>query len=304
MILTCPQKFLEHFKACKTSASTTTMREAMLVSPEHFKMSSQSAADNLYMDRRRIVNTSKALNQHQMLKIKIESLGVRVNSFPGLPDMDDAVFTNNTFATTYGRFIIGHMLHQVRKIETTRQDVKSFFSEQMKYETVDLSKIEGVAELTGALIIDHQRNIGFCGLSSRADIKGAKNMNEAFKLDATFVFDLAAAEYHTNVVFTILAGKAAILFPGGLNSEAAAAALSSAYGDGMVAITEREKNAFAANSLAITPRDVLFSTTAFSALTTETKSKLSTLSFNLHHVDVSEFEKAGGSLRCLIGEIF
>ena len=304
MIFTCPIQFLDYFKTCKTSASTTTMREAMLVSPEYFKISSQSAEDNLYMDTWRVVDTAKALNQHHDLRTKLESLGVRVKVFPGLPKMDDAVFLNNTFATTSGRFIIGHMLHKVRKIEANRHDVKSFFSEQMKYETVDLSQKDGIAELTGSLIIDHQRNIGFCGLSGRADAEGAKNMHEAFKLDASFVFDLATAEYHTNVVFTVLAGKAAILFPGGLSSNAAADAISSAYGDRMVNITEKEKNAFAANSLAVTPSDVLFSTTAFSALTSETKSKLSALGFDIHHVDVSEFEKAGGSLRCLIGEIF
>src|SRR3546814_13537431 len=57
---------------------------------------------------------------------------------------------------------------------------------------VDLRCGPGVAELTGSLVIDRARGLGFCGLSARCDTTGAAAMHAAFGLRATLLFDLAA----------------------------------------------------------------------------------------------------------------
>jgi hypothetical protein len=69
--------------------------------------------------------------------------------------------------------------------------------------------------LTGALVIDRARGLGYCGLSERCDAEGARLMHEAFGLRATLLFDLAPGEYHTNVVLAVLAGRAAVVCPRG-----------------------------------------------------------------------------------------
>ena len=48
-----------------------------------------------------------------------------------------------------------------------------------------------VAELTGSLIIDRARGVGYCGLSERCDMAGARAMHQAFDLRLTFCFELA-----------------------------------------------------------------------------------------------------------------
>ena len=44
--------------------------------------------------------------------------------------------------------------------------------------------------------------------------------------------------------------------------------------------------------------------TALDVLRSDTRDSLESMDFRLHGVQVDEFEKAGGSLRCLIAEVF
>src|SRR3546814_2739125 len=94
---------------------------------------------------------------------------------------------------------------------------------------VDLRCGPGVAELTGSLVIDRARGLGFCGLSARCDTTGAAAMHAAFGLRATLLFDLAAGEYHTNVLLSVLAGRALVLCPDGFADPDVGLALRELY---------------------------------------------------------------------------
>ena len=54
----------------------------------------------------------------------------------------------------------------------------------------------------------------------------------------------------------------------------------------------------------MTPTDVLMSQTGLDSLKPKQLATIESAGLVLHGVDVSEFEKAGGSLRCLVTEIF
>src|SRR3546814_4406181 len=88
-----------------------------------------------------------------------------------------------------------------------------FFRDVLGYAETDLSGQPHPCELTGALVIDRARGLGFCGLSERCDEAGARLMHDAFGLRATLLFDLAPGEYHTNVVLAVLPGRAALVCP-------------------------------------------------------------------------------------------
>src|SRR6185503_10237045 len=90
------------------------------------------------------------------------------------------------------------------------------------------------AELTGPLVIDRARGIGFCGLSERCNLDGARAMHEAFGLTHTFVFDLAPGEYHTNVVLAVLAGRAVVLHEKSFAKPEDAGAIAALYGPHVV----------------------------------------------------------------------
>src|SRR6478672_5328812 len=191
-----------------------TARAAFLVAPDGFRLAEQSARDNRYMAGATAFDPDRAAEQHRALHRALSS-DLPTVCFPGDAATPDAVFPNNVFATAPGRFIVGRMRHGVRQREAGRGDIRGFFRDVLGYAPVDLSTQPHPCELTGALVIDRARGIGWCGLSERCDEDGARLMHEAFGLRATLLFDLAPGEYHTNVVLAVLAGRAAVVCPRG-----------------------------------------------------------------------------------------
>ncbi len=303
IIHTTADSFLE-IAAEQNAGPPAVMKEALLVSPEGFRLSEQSAADNSYMKTGLPLNRDKAARQHAALAMKLEELGVKTRIFSGIEGQDDGVFPNNVFATTPGRLVIGSMRHPVRREEAEREDIRAFFSETLGYKIRDLSTEDCVAELTGPLVIDRARNIGFCGMSPRVDETGCALMAEALGLDATLRFDLAEGEYHTNLVLAIAAGELCLVHPGSVPNPFLLKSLRAIYEDRVLLLRESEKNAFAGNCIAATEKDLLFSQKAKNVLREETTTALEDWNFRIHFLDVSEFEKAGGSVRCLVAEIF
>jgi hypothetical protein len=305
VITTSPTEFLEaHAVLAPLRDAAATARAAYLVAPAEFSLAAESARDNRYMDMSLAVDPLKALAQHSALAQALRA-DVPVITFPGNPATPDAVFPNNVFGTAPGRLIIGRMRHAVRQREAERADIRGFFGDVLGYDEIDLSGCNDlVAELTGSLIIDRARGVGYCGLSERCDLAGAHAMHKAFDLHLTFCFDLAESEYHTNVVLTLLAGRAAIIAADGFRDPAVPQAIATAYGDRVTWLTPAQKQAFAGNAITLSDERVWMSACAAASLTHEQIKTLGDYGFAVGAVDLSEIEKAGGSLRCCVGEIF
>ena len=278
-------------------------RAAFLVAPDGFRLAEQSARDNRYMAAATAFEPNRASDQHRALQRAL-SKDLPTVCFPGDAATPDAVFPNNVFATAPGRFIVGRMRHPVRQREAGRGDIRGFFRDVLGYAQVDLSTQPHPCELTGALVIDRARGIGWCGLSERCDEDGARLMHEAFGLRATLLFDLAPGEYHTNVVLAVLAGRAALVCADGFADPAVIDALSSVYGPHAIRLSSPEQAAFAGNAIALAPDRVWMSTTAKQALTASSHSALAAAGFTVGDVSLDAIEAAGGSLRCCVGELF
>lgn len=282
-----------------------TMRGAILVTPHGFRISAQSASDNHYMQAGSDLDLERAHAQHHDVVTTLLRLGVPVTLFAGRDGLDDGIYPNNVFATaTPQRFIVGAMRHAVRRREAERADVRSFFETTLGYEIHDLSRADCVAELSGPLVLDRARGIGFCGVTERVDNAGCSLMHDAFGLRVTWRFVLVPAEYHTNLVLAVLAGRACVVHATSLQDPGAVEVLRSLYGGRILLLNDEEKNHFVGNCLAVTEKDILFSRTATRALRSESIGQLRSWGFAVHDVEIDELEKGGGSLRCLIAEIF
>jgi hypothetical protein len=195
------------------------------------------------------------------------------------------------------------MRHPVRQQESRRTDVRSLFRDGFRYEVIDLS--DGpVAELTGVLAIDRPRGAAICGLSQRVDTNAIPQMTEALRVSSTLVTPIIPSEYHINIVLAIHAGRAAIVWDRGFEDPRVPKMLDTMYEGRVLHLTDEEKNAFAANSLALTQRDLVMSATGVNSLRAKALDTIASWGFRLHPVDVSEFEKGGGSLRCLLTEVY
>ena len=284
-------------------AARAVPKAVFLVAPDGMTLAAESAQDNAYMAMAERLDADVAQAEHRALA-KALSAHVPVVTFPGDAATPDAVFPNNVFATAWGRLVIGHMKHAVRQREAARADIRGFFTGALGYREVDLSLQPGIAELTGALVIDRARNIGYCGLSERCDERGAAAMHAAFGLDAMLVFDLAPGEYHTNVVLQIYAGRLAVACLDGFADPAVAQAILRFHAPHALALGREARLAYAGNGIAVSSDVAFLSARAVAALSKAERAVFADAGFTLHAVPLPEIEKAGGSLRCCVGELF
>jgi len=305
MIFTSPTAFLSALAELPSlPEARTTARAAFLVAPAAAELAAESARDNRYMQMDSRFDAQRALSQHAALAQALRE-DVPVVVFPGDASTPDAMFPNNVFATAQGKLIVGRMRHAVRQREASRADIRGFFSDVLGYAETDLSqRNDCVAELTGSLVVDHARGVGYCGLSERCDMEGARAMHEAFGLRLTFCFELAESEYHTNVVLASLAGRATIIAADGFRNPEVPRAIASAHGDRAIWLTPEQRRAYAGNAIALAADRVWMSERAAGALTEAQRAQLGSWGFRIGAVELDEIEKAGGSLRCCVAEIF
>jgi hypothetical protein len=280
------------------------MRAALLVDPAGFRVSEESATTNRYMDIAARVDLERAHAQHAGVARLLNRLGVPVLLFPGVVGQDDGVYPNNVFATVPRRLIVGRMCHEVRRREAERQDVRELFVDGFGYQLVDLSTEACVAELTGVLALDRRRGAAVCGLSHRVDEAGVRAMHEAFGLHLTLATPLVEGEYHLNIVASVLAGDALVIWDDGFVDPAVPRALGEAFEGRVLHLSREEKEAFAGNCIAVTPTDVVMSATSWGVLCPASRAWFPAHGFDVHPVEVDELEKGGGSLRCLVAEVF
>jgi N-dimethylarginine dimethylaminohydrolase len=102
----------------------------------------------------------------------------------------------------------------------------------------------------------------------------------------------------------MLAGKLCVMHRPSFLDLDAADAIAHVWDEHLIDLNDDEKAAFAGNCIAVTPRDVLFSATSLRALSRNALAKLEAVGLRTHDVEIDELEKGGGSLRCLIAEVY
>ena len=145
--------------------------------------------------------------------------------------------------------------------------------------------------------------VGFAGLGERCEPAGAAAVHDALGLRATLLFDLAAGEYHANVVMSVLAGRALVIAPSGFADPAVADAIASLYAPHVVVLTATQKAAFAGNCLALDPHRAWFSEAGAAVLDDARRGVLAAAGFAIVTVALDEIERAGGSLPCCVADI-
>ncbi|MFS8137919.1 MAG: arginine deiminase-related protein [Thermomonas sp.] len=303
MITRDTDAFLAFTREVPPDFGPATARAAFLVAPDGFRLAEQSAQDNAYMADAGAFDAARASAQHRDLHRAFSAVLPTI-CFAGDPETPDALFPNNVFGTAAGRYVVGRMRHEVRRHEATRADIRAYFGEVLGYREIDLSLQPHPCELTGALVIDRARGLGFCGLSERCDEAGARLMHDAFGLRATLMFDLSAGEYHTNVVLAVLAGRAAVICPAGFADPAAPDAIAALYAPHAIVCATGEHAAFVGNCITLGQDKVWMSAAAGHALSPIHRQQLAEAGFEVATVELDAIEAGGGSLRCCVGEVF
>ena len=233
------------------------------------------------------------------------------------PPKPDALFPNNWLSTSpSGNIHVFPMFANSRRPEK-RDDIIDYLSSTFIVNDVqDWSEFETEGrflEGTGSMVIDHEQKMIYACISERTNLSvlekfATTNEYQAIVFLATDLNGLPV--YHTNVVMCLGNGFC-VLCEEAIEEEwelIAVRQLLESSGYVIVPISRDQMHCFAGNMLLLKNKDnesiLVLSQTAFDALKKEQRNLLEAFS-TLLPVSVPTIEQVeGGSVRCMIAEIF
>lgn len=300
--------------------------EVVMIRPAQFYGNEETAVNNVYQNTSDEAHDSiqtKALKEFDNLVEMLEAKGIKVNVLQDTlePSTPDSIFPNNWFSTHEGGTMVLYPMFaenrqaEIAKFKDTVIDIaKNKVDKKEIFKVIDYSsnnereiRLEG----TGAMVIDRKVKVAYCCLSQRAD----KELFEEFctRTGHTPVYFSASQDgmpvYHTNVIMGI-SEKYAVVCLESITDEAERKMVKESLeksGNEVIDITLGQVKEFLGNNLELMGKDgnlLCMSDTAYKSLTEEQKQIIEKHAEILHApIDTIEFY-GGGSVRCMIAEIF
>lgn len=288
----------------------------LMIRPSNFHFNEQTAEDNLYQNKTLLdVETvnNRALKEFDNFVeiLKNEGINVKIFQDTDFPDTPDSIFPNNWFSTHNGKLVIYPMYAENRRLEVSKFK-KKLIDLYQPFEIIDYSSFTNenlFLEGTGAIVLDRINKIAYSSLSQRSD----KVLFEKFSKELSFTpfsfisKQLGVEVYHTNVIMSITSDFAIIALELVLEE----------YRNELKKILEKNKKVielsgkqvlhFAGNCIELKGKDsniLILSDTAYQSLTSNQISILEE-KLKLIPVDITTIQKhGGGSVRCMIAELF
>lgn len=295
-----------------------TTNNILLIRPANFGFNEETRASNVFQkELNDDPNTirQKALTEFDAVAAILNSHGVNVFVFDDTlsPAKTDAVFPNNWVSFhADGTVVLYPMLSANRRLERRSDIVESLKQNFEIINIIDLSRYEKenlFLEGTGSIVFDHVNKIAYAASSPRTDrdlfIQLCKQLDYS---PVTFTArDRDGSEiYHTNVMMCI-GGKFAVVCLESItddNERANVIDQLTSTGHEIVDITFDQMNCFAGNMLAIKKDLLVMSQSAFGSLTDAQNLKLKKYCELLPLAIPTIETVGGGSVRCMIAEIF
>lgn len=294
----------------------------LMVRPAGFSYNAETALTNhfqheLFLSAEQLQLQAAAEFDAMVTTLQDKGINVVVIDDTPEPIKPDAIFPNNWISTNAEGIVSVFPMQAASRRAEKRSDVIESLSQCFLISGVEdwshYEKDEQFLESTGSMVIDHDHKIIYACLSPRTHQALVEKFAEVHGYRAiTFhAHDNEGKEiYHTNVMMCIGEGFA-VLCPKAItdhDERIAITQLLEATGHENISITHEQMNAFAGNMLHVKNKAgekfIVMSQAAFNSLEEEKKEKLQQYG-SLLPIDVSIIEQAeGGSVRCMIAEIF
>lgn len=293
-----------------------------MVRPLSFGFNEETAHTNTFQNRLELdANTtrSRATAEFDAMVTSLRQHGIHVTVFEDgdIRPKPDAVFPNNWFSSwPDGRVFLYPMATESRRIERSYAALEALAQDFTISSVTDLSATEQHdynLESTGVMIFDHEHKIVYGCISPRCDAslftQHAQQLGYKPVLFHAFGTD-GTAVYHTNVLMGI-ASTTAVICAEAITDEAERAMVLESLiqtGHDVVTITQAQMSAFCGNVLELSSnkgeRFLAMSQTAYDAFTPEQRTRLERDKTLLPFLIPTIETIGGGSVRCMLGEIF
>jgi hypothetical protein len=294
----------------------------LMIRPAAFGFNEETAADNYFQNYTGADKTAlhhKALAEFDAMvqTLRNNTINVLVIEDTNAPVKPSAVFPNNWLSTSPdGKVFVYPMFAPSRRHEKREDILRQLAKDFIVNDLQDWSEyeVEGrFLEGTGSMVMDHDNRMIYAAVSERTSLPVLEKFASANGYQA-IVF-LATDEegrpvYHTNVVMT-LGEKFCVLCEEAIEEEwelIAVRQLLESTGHSIIPITRVQMKAFAGNMLEVKNNKgeniLVLSQTAFHALKKEQKQQLETYARLLPVAIPTIEEVEGGSVRCMMAEVF
>lgn len=293
-----------------------------MVRPAAFGFNTETAGNNYFqtnpgISKDELQQTALAEFDNMVQTLRNHSIHVIVIEDTKEPTKPDAVFPNNWLSTTPEGLIIVFPMYASNRRAEKRDDILEQLAKEFVVKDVqDWSEyeVEGrFLEGTGSMVIDHDEKMIFACISERTSMPLLEKFASANHYQA-IVF-LATDKngnpvYHTNVVMAMGEGFC-VLCEEAIEEEwelIAVRQLLESTGHTVIPITRDQMYAFAGNMLEVKNSNgeniLVMSQAAFNSLRKEQRALLEAYA-KLLPVAVPTIEAVeGGSVRCMMAEIF
>lgn len=296
----------------------------LMVRPAKFGFSDVSAGSNHFQQAPSIGSDvhAKALEEFDELveRLRMASINVLIHDEERDISSPDSIFPNNWFSThANGRLVLYPMMAEHRRKEREGRVVDLLISEGFEVRArTDHSAWEEQGKFlegTGSMVLDHQNRKAYACLSPRTDRNVLQHYCSELGFDPVIFYasDTNGERwpiYHTNVVLSI-AEKFVVICTEAFDDPIEESTIKDTLrmsGKELIEMSLEQMRAFAGNVLQImNSKDVpitVMSSSAYNAFTEAQLERLRAYGEVLHSPIPTIESVGGGSVRCMLAEIF
>ena len=295
----------------------------LMVKPNNFRSNEETIVNNFFQKNSLGISNSVlnkiAIKEFNRFVRKLEEHKIEVEVIEGSRTLNnpDEIFPNNWIVFDQNKIGIFPMFAKNRRTEVNYDLIKKINSNN-DYKIYDYTKYadsEIFLEGTGSFVLDRTNRIAYCSISQRSSkelfLKFCKDFNYkpvSFKAYQTYKNERKLI-YHTNVMMTIGAG-ASIICLDSIDSleERNFVKQKLTETNIVIEISENQVKDFAGNIIILKSKDniikFIISETAYNSLSSTQTNQIKSIG-DFVIGSIPNIEKySGGSVRCMIAEIF
>jgi hypothetical protein len=298
-----------------------TTKHILMIRPANFGYNPQTAVNNAFQT---LPNTEepekvrdKAIEEFNHFVEVLSNKGIRVHAMNDstVPIKPDAIFPNNWITMHEDGTLVTYPMYSENRRWERRADIVAYLKENFFVGQVlaleEAEKEDEILEGTGSMVFDHLHKVAYACLSDRTNASLFEKLCTLLGYEPIHFTARDANQvliYHTNVMMSVGTEVAIVCLDSIAEAKERASVMAALEKTGRLIIDiglEQMAN-FAGNMLEIgeEKRYLVLSQTAFDSLTVEQRKRIES-KVELLPIAIPYIEKyGGGSVRCMMAEIF